>query len=79
MNNLFGEKIEDNNKKLNRITASFSDDVYRLIEGIAEAKNLSLSEVVNLLVEAKLRDIQQQKRLIETKPLVVAFDLLVRG
>ena len=79
VNNLFGEPVEVDNKKLNRVTTSFGAIEYELLEEIAEGKNLSLSEVVNLLVKAKLKDIQEQKRLIEDKPLIVAFDIATRG
>jgi len=77
-NDLFGEAISHDTKKLHRVTVSIDDDVHSEIEEIANIKNLSLSEVVNLLVKAQLKTVKKQSRIIQQNPIAVAFDLITK-
>jgi len=73
---LLGAGIDDGNKKLNRITASFSDEMVELINTISDELNISRSEVVERLCRSVLKKIVKQKELIELKPLAVAFEMI---
>ena len=67
---LFGEREEDEGKKVNRVT------VWEIVDMIADEKNLPHSEVVNLLIKPTIRTIQKQEELIAKSPRLVAFDLV---
>jgi len=76
---LFGEnEISENDKRLKRITASFEDKIYNIIDEIAGYKGLSQSEVVYRLCIAQLKTIKRQKEIIVNNPLQTAFDLCTK-
>ncbi|MDR1007836.1 MAG: ribbon-helix-helix domain-containing protein [Campylobacteraceae bacterium] len=76
---IYGEAISNSNKRLNRITVTLSSSDMELVEEIADAKGLSNSEVINLLVKPTIKNILKQKELIVVNPMVVAFDLMTKG
>lgn len=75
---LYGEYKDSGDKKLKRLTLSMSDLDYDFIADIANCKNLSQSEAVNLLLKPMLKRIEEQENLIVENPRAVAFDLVTR-
>ncbi|MDR0666838.1 MAG: hypothetical protein LBF71_05450 [Campylobacteraceae bacterium] len=75
---LYGASKDSNDKKLSRITVSLGYEDMELIEEIADAKNISNSEVINLLIRPTIRLIKEQEALIKENPKAVAFDLVTK-
>jgi len=76
---LFGESEEsEEDKKLNRITASFDDDTFRFIDEMAQVKGVSHSQIVNRLCKSVFDDVKKQSEIIIRNPLAVAFDLITK-
>jgi hypothetical protein len=73
---LYGKSTRDDGKKLNRVTVALSSADYKLVEAIADAKGLSNSEVINLLIKPTMKLVEEQEELIKESPLSVAFDLI---
>ena len=76
---LYGASKDSKDKKLSRITVSLGYEDMELIEEIADAKNISNSEVINLLIKPTIQTIREQEALIKQSPLTVAFDLVTKG
>jgi metal-responsive CopG/Arc/MetJ family transcriptional regulator len=73
---MYGEPAEDNGKKISRVTVSLSSADLEFVNEIADAKNISNSEVINLLIKPTIQMIRAQETLIKENPLSVAFDLI---
>lgn len=73
---LFGEREEDEGKKVKRVTVSLSLEDWEIVDMIADEKNLPHSEVINLLIKPTIRTIRKQEELIAQSPRLVAFDLV---
>ena len=76
---LYGSARDNSNKRLKRITVALSLNDMELIEEIADAKGLSNSEVINLLIRPTIQTVREQEDLIKQSPLTVAFDLVTKG
>jgi predicted DNA binding CopG/RHH family protein len=76
---MYGTPKDNNDKRLNRITVTLSCSDMETVEEIADAKGMSNSEVINLLIKPTIRNILEQKELIVTNPMAVAFDLMTKG
>jgi len=75
---LFGAKEEDGDKKISRQTVSLSLHDSLLIQRIMDDKNLSASEVINMLMRPTIKHILAQEELIKQNPITVAFDIITR-
>lgn len=73
---LFGEREDDENKKVERITVSLSSEDWEIVNMIANEKNIPHSKVINLLIQPTIRTIRKQEELIAQSPRLVAFDLV---
>jgi hypothetical protein len=78
MSELYGESIDNSGKKISRVTVSLSSTDLEFVSEIADAKSLSNSEVINLLIKPTIRRISEQEKLIKSNPKAVAFDLITR-
>ncbi|MDR2099982.1 MAG: hypothetical protein LBP40_04030 [Campylobacteraceae bacterium] len=79
MSELYGASGENGDKKMCRVTVSLSSMDLEFVSEIADAKSLSNSEVINLLIKPAIRRISEQEKLIKTNPKAVAFDLITKG
>ncbi|MDR2790245.1 MAG: hypothetical protein LBB59_04655 [Campylobacteraceae bacterium] len=79
MSELYGESIDNSGKKISRVTVSLSSADLEFVSAIADAKSLSNSEVINLLIKPTIRRISEQEKLIKSNPKAVAFDLVTKG
>jgi hypothetical protein len=75
---LYGASKNSGDKKLKRATVSLVPHTYDLIAEIADAKGITVAEVINLLVEQGVGFILEQEKLIKTSPIAVAFDLATK-
>jgi predicted DNA binding CopG/RHH family protein len=76
---MYGTAKECADKRLRRITVALSEEDYETVINIADAKGISNSEVINLLIKTPIRQIEKQELLIAQSPKAVAFDLITKG
>jgi hypothetical protein len=79
MSCLYGESVDCEGKKISRVTVSLSSTDLEFVTEIADAKNISNSEVINLLIKPTIQSILKQRELIAKNPVAVAFDLVTKG
>ncbi|MDR1461467.1 MAG: hypothetical protein LBI78_07470 [Campylobacteraceae bacterium] len=79
MSCLYGESVDCEGKKISRVTVSLICTDLEFVTEIADAKNISNSEVINLLIQPTIQSILKQKELIAKNPKAVAFDLVTKG